>query len=188
MLFSNVLLKLDISKELKDSRLSNLQTHISMKKQNTTPAAEEAKTTTNPAENEAKEVKFQPLAPEVQELITRLKQENASLQIKLQEQPQSLEDKIKFYQAKQENISKLTRLDGFAKSILIIGEEVQNSMGENEFTSDKFSFQVIKRNYSSHDGNKVLDINNPVLVAEVLDFALGKINEKRNQLQTLIEA
>ncbi len=159
-----------------------------MKSKNTIPQADEQKAPAITTEKEAKEVKFQPLSPEVLELITRLKQENASLQIKLQDKPQSLEDKIKFYQAKQENITKLTRLDGFAASLITLGEEVQNSMGENEFTSDKFSFQVIKKNYSHHDGNKILDINNPVLVAEVLDFALGKINVKRQQLQTLIEA
>lgn len=159
-----------------------------MKKQNENQATEESKAATKPAETEAKEVKFQPLPAEIQELITNLKSENASLQFKLKQQPASLEDKIKFYQAKQENISKLARLDGFAASLVTVGEEVQNSMGENEFSSEKYSVAITKKDYSHSNPVKILDINNPVLVAEVLDFALGKINTKRNQLQTLIEA
>lgn len=159
-----------------------------MKKQNENQAAEETKTATKQAETEAKEVKSQPLPAEIQELIANLKNENASLQFKLNSQPTSLEDKIKFYQAKQENISKLARLDGFAASLVTIGEEVQNSMGENEFSSEKYSVAITKKDYSHQTPVKILDINNPVLVAEVLDFALGKINTKRQQLQTLIEA
>lgn len=120
--------------------------------------------------------------------VERLKKELETLKAQLAEKPMSLEDKIKFYQAKQDNILKLTRLDGFATSLITIGEEVQNSIGDNDFSSEKYSIAITKKDYSHSNPLKVLEINNPVLVAEVLDFALVKINFKRTQLQTLIEA
>ena len=120
--------------------------------------------------------------------VETLKKQIIELQNQLKNQPESLEEKIKFYQAKQENITKLTRLDGFATSLIQIGEDVQESIKENDFSSDRYSFQIVRKNYSSHEGNKLLDINNPVLISEVLGFALDKINVKRAHLQNLIEA
>lgn len=160
-----------------------------MKSKNTIPQAEETKAATNTTENEGKEVKFQPLAPEVLELITRLKQENASLQIKLQEQPQSLEDKIKFFQEKKVKIDKLTKLDAYAAGLVKVGEDAQEETETDEFFSEKYSVRVSKKpNKYDRDWTDVLTIQNPVLVVEVLDYALGRINTKRNQLQTEIGA
>ncbi len=160
-----------------------------MKKQNATAGAEETKATANPIQNEAKEVKFQPLAPEVQELITRLKQENASLQAQLIQHPTSLEDKIKFFQEKKAKIDKLAKLDAYAQGLVKIGQEAQEASEADEFFSEKFSVRVSRKNHSYRDEfEDVLKIQNPVLVVEVLGYALERINSKRNQLQTEIEA
>lgn len=160
-----------------------------MKSKNTIPQADEQKAPANTTENEVKEVKFQPLAPEVQELITRLKQENASLQIKLQEQPQSLEEKIKFFQEKKAKIDKLAKLDAYALGLVKVGEEAQEETEADEFFSEKYSVRVSKKtNKYDRDWTDVLTIQNPVLVVEVLGYALERINTKRTQLQTEIEA
>jgi flagellar biosynthesis chaperone FliJ len=160
-----------------------------MKKQNSSSPAEETKKVETPAENEGKEVKLQPLPPEVQELITRLKQENASLQIKLQEQPQSLEDKIKFFQEKKTKIDKLAKLDAYALGLVKVGEEAQEETETDEFFSERYSVRVSKKtNKYDRDWTDILTIQNPVLVVEVLGYALERINAKRKQLQTEIEA
>ncbi|WBL42382.1 hypothetical protein PBT90_16725 [Algoriphagus halophytocola] len=120
--------------------------------------------------------------------VESLKKQIEELQNQLKSQPESLEDKIKYFQAKQENITKLNRLDGFAELLIKIGEDVKESMKENDFSSEKFAVTVTKKDYSHSQPNRILDINNPVLVSEVLAFALDKINVKRTHLQTLIEA
>lgn len=160
-----------------------------MKKQNTPAPAEEIQAGAEQTQNEAKEVKLQPLAPEVQELITRLKQENASLQIKLQEQPQSLEDKIRFFQEKKAKIDKLGKLDAYAEGLLKIGQEAQETSETDEFFSEKFAVKVTRKaNSYRNEGEDILTIQNPVLVVEVLGYALERINAKRAQLRTEIEA
>lgn len=160
-----------------------------MKKQNAPAAAEETKGAANPGQNEAKEVQFQPLAPEVQELITRLKQENASLQAQLIQHPTSLEDKIKFFQEKKAKIDKLAKLDAYAQGLVKIGQEAQEASEADEFFSEKYSVRVSRKTNSYREEfEDVLKIQNPVLVVEVLGYALERINSKRNQLQTEIEA
>jgi hypothetical protein len=160
-----------------------------MKKQNAPAATEETKGAANPGQNEAKEVQFQPLAPEVQELITRLKQENASLQAQLIQHPTSLEDKIKFFQEKKAKIDKLAKLDAYAQGLVKIGQEAQEASEADEFFSEKYSVRVSRKTNSYREEfEDVLKIQNPVLVVEVLGYALERINSKRNQLQTEIEA
>jgi hypothetical protein len=135
-----------------------------------------------------KETPVKAIAEPQQNEVESLKKQIADLQIQLKSQPLSLEEKIKFYQAKQDNILKLNRLDGFADSLVTIGEEAQNSIGENEFSSEKFAVAITRKDYSYKEGSKILEINNPVLVVEVLGFALERINAKRATLRTLIEA
>lgn len=121
--------------------------------------------------------------------VEALKKQIEELQNKLQEQPLSLEEKIKFYQEKQANISKLAKLDAFAESLVKIGEDAQESAEKDEFFSERFAVRVSKRaNTYREDYEDILKIQNPVLVVEVLGYALERINAKRNQLKTLIEA
>lgn len=157
-----------------------------MKKQIATAEGQEAKAT---QENEVKEVKFQPLPPEVHELITRLKQENASLKIKAQEQPLSLEDKIKFFQLKKAKIDQLAKLDAYAEGLVKVGQEAQEESEGDEFFSERYSVRVSRKaNKYNQEWTDLLTIQNPVLVVEILGYALERINAKRKQLQTEIEA
>lgn len=118
-----------------------------------------------------------------------LKKQIAELQSKLNEQPASLEDKIKYFQEKQANISKLTKLDAFAESLVKIGQDAQEATETDEFFSERFAVRVSKRSSTyREDYDDILKIQNPVLVTEVLGYALERINAKRNHLKTLIEA
>lgn len=160
-----------------------------MKNQNGTAQGKEANLSTKNPENEVKEVKFQPLPPEVQELITRLKQENASLKIKAQEQPLSLEDKIKFFQLKKAKIDQLAKLDAYAEGLVKVGQEAQEESEGDEFFSERYSVRVSRKaNKYNQEWTDLLTIQNPVLVVEILGYALERINAKRKQLQTEIEA
>lgn len=127
--------------------------------------------------------------PPIKTELDLVKEELAQLKKQLADGPKSLEDKIKFYQEKQANISKLAKLDAFAESLIKIGEDAQESTEQDEFFSEKFAVRVSKRsNTYREDYDDILKIQNPVLVVEVLGYALERINAKRNQLRTLIEA
>lgn len=127
-------------------------------------------------------------APEKTELDL-VKAELAELKKQLAEGPKSLEEKIKFYQEKQANISKLAKLDAFAESLVKVGEDAQEESEADEFFSERFSVRVSKKtNKYDRDWADLLTIQNPVLVVEVLGYALERINSKRNHLKTLIEA
>lgn len=118
-----------------------------------------------------------------------VKAELAELKKQLEEGPKSLEEKIKFYQEKQVNISKLAKLDAFAESLVRVGQDAQEETETDEFFSERFSVRVSKKtNKYDRDWTDLLTIQNPVLVVEVLGYALERINTKRNQLKTLIEA
>lgn len=157
-------------------------------KEQTKPQANPQAKKSEPVE-EGKEIQMNPVSPEILEEITRLKQENASLKIQLKEQPQSLEDKIKYFQEKQANISKLAKLDAFAESLVKVGEDAQEESETDEFFSERFSVRISKKpNKYDRDWSDLLTIQNPVLVVEVLGYALERINTKRNQLKALIEA
>jgi hypothetical protein len=121
---------------------------------------------------------------EVEELKAQIKK----LEGQLSQQPQSLEEKIKFFQEKQEMIKRLSLLDCHANELLKIGAEIQKEHGEDEFLSERYFMKITYKatNYGSEQ--EVLKIQNPKLIAEVLGFAIGKLNEKRNELQTLINA
>lgn len=136
-----------------------------------------------------KETPVKNIAKPQNEEVESLKKQIAELQSKLNEQPASLEDKIKYFQEKQANISKLTKLDAFAESLVKIGQDAQEATETDEFFSERFAVRVSKRSSTyREDYDDILKIQNPVLVTEVLGYALERINAKRNYLKTLIEA
>ncbi|WP_439473841.1 hypothetical protein [Algoriphagus formosus] len=124
-------------------------------------------------------------SPEIQ----AMKKELEELRAKVKAEPLSLEEKINYFQEKQRKISQLAKLDGFAEALVTIGQDAQEASEQDEFFSEKFAVRVSKRSNSyREDYDDVLKIQNPVLVVEVLGYALERINAKRNKLKTEIEA
>lgn len=124
-------------------------------------------------------------SPEIQ----AMKKELEELREKVKAEPLSLEEKINYFQEKQRKISQLAKLDAIAESLVKIGEDAQEESENDEFFSEKFSVRVCKKpNRYDRDWTDILTIQNPVLVVEVLGYALERINTKRNKLKTEIEA
>lgn len=120
--------------------------------------------------------------------VERLKKEIEELRLKLEAQPLSLEEKIKYYQEKQTNILKLDRLNDYASGLVKVGQEVQEVTEQDEFYTEKFSVRISKKTGYRNDHEDILILQNPVLVVEMLGYALERINAKRNALKILIEA
>lgn len=120
--------------------------------------------------------------------VAQLKAQIKKLETQLTQQPQSLEEKIKFFQEKQEMIKRLSLLDHYADNLLKVGEDIQKDQEEDEFLTERHFLKITHKATSYGSEQEVLKIQNPKLIGEVLNFAIGKINEKRNELQTLINA
>lgn len=120
--------------------------------------------------------------------VEQLKAQIKKLETQLSQQPQSLEEKIKFFQEKQEMIKRLSLLDNYADNLLKVGEEIQKDQEEDEFLTDRYFMKITYKPTTYGSEQEVLKIQNIKLIGEVLGFAIGKINEKRNELQTLINA
>jgi SMC interacting uncharacterized protein involved in chromosome segregation len=120
--------------------------------------------------------------------VEQLKAQIKKLETQLNQQPQSLEEKIKFFQEKQEMIKRLSILDKYADSLVKVGEELQKDHEEDEFLTDRYFLRISYKSTSYGSEQEALRIQNPKLIWEVLGFAIGKINEKRTELQILINA
>jgi hypothetical protein len=118
--------------------------------------------------------------------IKALKEEIQALKKQLETTPQSLEDKIKYFQEKQEKIKHFEQLQKSADTIISIGQLVQEEADANEFFTENYNFVLSKK--SGYNEKELLKIQNPVIIGEILDFALGKINLKKEKLTLEIEA
>lgn len=152
--------------------------------------AKPAQTQPSATENQAKESKTISITKAAQPTeLDLVRAELERLKKQLEEAPKSLEDKIKFYQEKQAKINKLAKLDAYAEGLVKVGQEAQEETEADEFFSERYSVKVSRKvNKYDRDWTDVLTIQNPVLVVEVLGYALERINQKRSQLKAEIEA
>lgn len=116
-----------------------------------------------------------------------LKRENERLKKLLDRGPKTLEEKIQFFKEKEEFIKHLNSLTVKRDHLLRIADDVSAEIEEDEFITDKFSIAVTQKKGYSQD-EAVFKVNNPVLVAELLSYVLGKMGGKIEELQMSIEA
>ena len=134
-------------------------------------------------ENTAKKAQQAQQGPEVE----ALKKQVEELQKVLAGQPKSFEERIKFFEEKQAHIKKLQKLEAYRNLTLEFLEELKAEQAEDNFFTENFSLRVVqKQGYSSE--KEVLKIQNPVLIGEVREFALNKMDNKREELKTIINA
>lgn len=119
--------------------------------------------------------------------IEQLREELKKLQEQISRQPQSLDEKIQYFQNKKDLIKKLETLDGYTKTLETVTEEVLKAAGENGFFTEAFTLKVVRK-VSYRDDVEVLKVQNPTVINEVLGFALASINAKREELKNLINA
>lgn len=120
--------------------------------------------------------------------LEQLQQENEELKRKLSRIPERLEDKISFFEQKKGYINQLTKLEKSKLALETTHGDVMESMEEDEFFSETFSFRVSRKTgYSSHEED-VFKMNNPTIVGEVIDFVLDRITAKMGDLRKAIDA
>jgi len=126
------------------------------------------------------------LAEKVNETATEVKQPSVDelqkrineLEKKLLSTPQTLEDKIKYLQTKQQLVKKLNLLnmyrDNINEFIQAINEEVETDI----LTNENFYIEFYAKDNGSHRTREVLKIQNPIVVLELFKFASDKVSEQ----------
>lgn len=159
-----------------------------MKDQKTSPEKQPkvSETQALKKEQETKTVML-PRATEKTE-VEKLREELATLKSQMAKEPLSLDEKIKFFQEKQAKINQLAKLDTYAESLIKIGQEAQILTESDEFFTEKFAVRISKKTGYRDEFEDLVKVHNPVLVVEMLGYALERINSKRLKLQSEINA
>ena len=129
-----------------------------------------------PLKEEPKEVNKD---EEIESLKKQLEEANKKLQ-----EPVNLEERIKYYQRKQELIMQLDRLVSESERLKTIQEEIEECIEDDEFECESYKLSLGK--LSQYRNDTVFSMNNPVVIGDVINCVLNRINAKMDKLKTEI--
>ena len=129
-----------------------------------------------PLEEEPKEVNKD---EEIESLKKQLEEANKKLQ-----EPVNLEERIQYYQRKQELIMQLDRLVSESERLKTIQEEIEECIEDDEFECESYKLSLGK--LSQYRNDTVFSMNNPVVIGDVINCVLNRINAKMDKLKTEI--
>lgn len=121
--------------------------------------------------------------PTVEELQKRVQKLTAQLQAV----PQDLDSRIEYFNNKKSLIRKLGSLDANAKSLQIHLDRLAELAAENEFDTENYILSI-EGGEHSYRKDDVFKLKNPVLIADVLTYLLGKLEAKADELKKQIAA
>jgi len=94
---------------------------------------------------------------------------------------QSIEEKIQYYQRKQELIQRYKSLEESSTKIMEHVESLQKEKGEDVFISEAYKLALtVKSGY--RDEREILTFRDPDIMGEMLHYVLGKIATKLQKL------
>ena len=129
-----------------------------------------------PLKEEPKEVNKD---EEIESLKKQLEEANRKLQ-----EPVNLEERIQYYQRKQELIMQLDRLISESERLKTIQEEIEECIEDDEFECESYKLSLGK--LSQYRNDTVFSMNNPVVIGDVINCVLNRINAKMDKLKTEI--
>lgn len=129
-----------------------------------------------PLKEEPKEVNKD---EEIESLKKQLEEANKKLQ-----EPVNLEERIQYYQRKQELIMQLDRLISESERLKTIQEEIEECIENDEFECESYKLSLGK--LSQYRNDTVFSMNNPVVIGDVINCVLNRINAKMDKLKTEI--
>ncbi|MBD9178205.1 MAG: hypothetical protein EGP82_03375 [Odoribacter splanchnicus] len=112
----------------------------------------------------------------------RLEKEILELKDKLKKVPQTLEQKIEFYQVKQQKIKQLDKLEKSSNELFEHIEELDKLTETDDFVCDKYKLSVTEKSAGYNEGS-VFQMNNPVIIRDVIKFVLQRIDDKISVLK-----
>ena len=116
---------------------------------------------------------------EIESLKKQLEEANKRLQ-----EPVNLEERIQYYQRKQELIMQLDRLVNESERLKTIREEIEKCIEDDEFECESYKLSLGK--LSQYRNDTMFSMNNPVVIGDVINCVLNRINAKMDKLKTEI--
>lgn len=123
---------------------------------------------------------------EVKPTFEELQKENEELKQKLLSVPNDLEKKIEYFNRKRLLIKRFDHLTEKKNSLLNHLDQVAEISTKNEFTNDRYTI-VVTNATGSYNEKEALKIQNPIIVCEVINFMITKIETMQSDLQKQIE-
>jgi len=115
------------------------------------------------------------LQKQVQELTTRLKT-----------LPQDLNSRIEYFNNKRALIMKLSKVEANAESLKNHLDQIAQIAAVNDFETEDYSLSI--EGGGKYSKKQVFSLQNPVLIGDVLNFLLARIEAKAEELKREIEA
>lgn len=115
-----------------------------------------------------------------------LQKENEELKRKLSAVPDDLEKKIEYFNRKRLLIKRFDSLAEKKTNLLNHLDKVAEIATKNEFSNDRYSIMI----YDSEGGynsKEVFKMQNPLIVCEVINFMISKVEAIQSTLQKQIE-
>jgi ribosomal protein S8 len=139
------------------------------------------------AENAEKKEGILTIIPKNENSADDLKKENERLKKMLAKEPKTLQEKIYFFQQKEQFIKQLDVLQKKRDQFLTVQDDLNSEIEEDEFLTNTFAIALTyKKGYNNEES--LFKVQNPVLVGELLQFVLGKMSSKIEEIEISIEA
>lgn len=110
-----------------------------------------------------------------------LKREIERLKGIISKGPENFEEKIKYYERKQELIKRLRITEDSYKKISEFLDEVSKEAQEDIFNSENFKFTIGKKR--GYNDDEIMKFSNPVIIADLLIYILDKLGRKREKIE-----
>ena len=114
-----------------------------------------------------------------------LKQEVERLRAIIAAGPETIQDKIKYYQHKQELIERLQSLEATEEILANHLEEINKEAEQDLFLSEQYKLNLtVKSGYSGE--KEILTFRHPVIITEMLLFLIEKVSSKKQNIESEI--
>lgn len=118
--------------------------------------------------------------------LQELEKENEELRKKISSVPADLERKIENFNHKRQLIKMFDILEAKRQNLFEHLTNIAEISTKNDFTNDRYSL-VITNAEGSYNTKEVFKMQNPVIIGDVLNFVLAKIEDKQKDIEKQIE-
>lgn len=120
------------------------------------------------------------------ESLEELRTKVQDLEKRLNSIPQNLDDRIKYFNEKKELIRRLSVLNASIEGLESHAQKLHEIAAVNDFENEDYILSV--EGGDKYRKTAVFALKNPVIIAEVIAFMMGRIDVKRLEIAAQIEA
>lgn len=116
----------------------------------------------------------------------QLQKENEELKRKLSAVPEELDKKIEYFNRKRLLIKRFDSLAEKKTNLLNHLDKVAEIATKNDFSNDRYCIMIYDGE-GGYNSKEVFKMQNPLIVCEVINFMISKVEAIQNTLQKQIE-